>query len=143
MAIFATAALPFAARSIEVLFVLTLLFGGMTLPIYSLCIAHTNDHLAPSQMVGASGTLVLCGGIGASFGPTLAAGLMALIGPDGFFLSLGAVHAFIGFFALYRMSRREAMPLEEQGPVIPAVSGAGAWQTGTNYPPRRGRCSSA
>ena len=125
-AIFATAALPFAARSVEVLFVLTLLFGGMTLPIYSLCIAHTHDHLAPAQVVAASGTLVLVGGIGASFGPTLAAGLMALIGPDGFYLTLAAVHAGIGFFALYRMSRREAMPLEEQGPAIPAVSGAGA-----------------
>ncbi len=125
-AIFATAALPFAARSVEVLFVLTLLFGGMTLPIYSLCIAHTHDHLAPAQVVAASGTLVLLGGIGASFGPTLAAGVMALIGPDGFYLTLAAVHAFIGFFALYRMSRREAMPLEEQGPAIPAVSGAGA-----------------
>ncbi len=125
-AIFAIAVLPLAALSIELLFVLTLLFGGMSLPIYSLCIAHTHDHLAPAQMVAASGTLVMVGGIGASFGPTLAAGAMALIGPDGFYLTLGAVHAALGFFALYRMSRREATPLDEQGPAIPAVSGAGA-----------------
>jgi MFS family permease len=123
-AIFALATLSVGMLSIEALFVLTFLFGGMTLPIYSLCIAHTNDHLEPAQMVAASGTLVLVGGIGASFGPSLGAVLMSLVGPEGFFLSLGAVHSGIGFFALYRMSKRAATPLDEQGPAVPVVSGA-------------------
>lgn len=89
-------------------------FGGLSFPIYSLCIAHTNDHLQPEQMVAASGTLILVAGIGASIGPTLAAVLMSLLGPPGFFWCLFAVHAAIGVFALYRMTRRAAVPLDEQ-----------------------------
>ncbi len=123
-AIFALAAIPLALIAEALMFATLFLFGGMTLPLYSLCIAHTNDHLEPKQMVAASGTLVLLGGIGASFGPTLAAGLMALIGADGFLFALGGVHAALGGFAIYRMSRRAATPLEEQHATVPVVSGA-------------------
>lgn len=123
-AIFALAAVPTAATSHNILLVLTFLFGGMTLPMYSLCIAHTNDHLEPGQMVAASGTLVLVGGIGACFGPSLVASLMSMAGPDAFFVSLAAIHTAVGLFGLYRMSRRAATPLDEQGPAVPVVSGA-------------------
>ena len=98
----------------------------MTLPIYSLCIAHTNDHLDPAQMVPASGTLVLVGGIGACFGPSLAASIMGLVGPAGFFVFLGLIHAAIGVFTVYRMSQHAGMPVAEQGPTIPVGTGAGA-----------------
>jgi len=123
-AIFAIAAVPIAATSQTMLLVLTFLFGGMTLPMYSLCIAHTNDHLEPGQMVAASGTLVLVGGIGACFGPSLVAGLMSMAGPDAFFVALALVHAAIGLFGLYRMSQRAATPLDEQSPNVPFMSGA-------------------
>jgi MFS family permease len=93
-------------------------FGGMNMPMYSLALAHTNDHLEPSQMVAASGSLVLVGGIGAAFGPITLAGLMTAMGPVGFFWGLGLIHAAIGFFALYRMSRRASMPLDEQGSFV-------------------------
>jgi MFS family permease len=92
--------------------------GGMNMPMYSLALAHTNDHLEPSQMVAASGSLVLVGGIGAAFGPITLAGLMTATGPVGFFWGLGLIHAAIGFFALYRMSRRASMPLDEQGSFV-------------------------
>ncbi len=123
-AIFALAAVPISAISQNALLVLTFLFGGMTLPMYSLSIAHTNDHLAPDQMVAASGTLVLVGGIGACFGPSLVAGLMSMTGPDAFFVALAGIHAAIGLFGVYRMSRRAATPLDEQGPTVPVMSGA-------------------
>jgi MFS family permease len=100
------------------LYVLVALFGGMTLPMYSLTIAHANDHLEPDQMVAASGGLVLAGGIGASFGPVTAASVMSVMGPAGFFWTLGAIHAIIGVFALYRMRRRLALPLEDQGAFV-------------------------
>ncbi len=100
------------------LYVLVALFGGMTLPMYSLSIAHANDYLEPDQMVAASGGLVLAGGIGASFGPVTVASIMSVMGPAGFFWTLGAIHAIIGVFALYRMRRRLALPLEEQGAFV-------------------------
>ena len=113
--------------SSQVLFLgCALLYGGMTLPLYSLCIAHANDYLEPSQIVAASGTLVLCGGVGAIFGPPLAANAMTQFGPSGFFFTLLAIHMVIGTFALYRMVRRESKPLDEQGPTLPMASGATA-----------------
>ena len=101
-------------HSTPILLVSVFLFGGLSFPVYSLCIAHSNDHLQPDQMVAASGTLVLVAGIGASVGPALAAALMSLAGPAGFFWCLAAVHAAIGVFALYRMTQRSALPADEQ-----------------------------
>jgi MFS family permease len=110
---------PFAESvPVWVLYALVGLFGGLNMPMYSLTMAHTNDYLEPSQMVAASGSLVLVGGIGASFGPIALAGLMTALGPAGFFWGLGLIHAAIGFFALYRMSQRAPMPLDEQGTFV-------------------------
>jgi MFS family permease len=102
------------------------LVGGMSFPMYSLCIAHTNDYLTPKQMVSASGTLMMVGGVGAIFGPIAVSLLMGEMGSDGFFACIGTVHAAIGVFALYRMLRRAALPLEEQGTSVPLASGVSA-----------------
>jgi hypothetical protein len=50
--------------------------------------------------------------------------MMALAGPKGFFLTVGAIHAAVGLFAVYRMSRRAPVPLDEQNPMVPVPSGA-------------------
>jgi MFS family permease len=100
------------------LFITALLVGGLSLPMYSLAIAHTNDYLEPGQMVAAGGTLVLAGGLGACLGPLTASFAMQILGPNGFFWCLAAAHAAIGVFALYRMSQRAAKPLDEQMPSL-------------------------
>ena len=92
----------------------TALLGGMSLPLYSLCGAHTNDHLTPRQIVAASATLVLIGGLGLTMGPMLAAVLMRLTGPAGLFWLLAVVHGCIGGYGLYRMVRRDPVPLDAQ-----------------------------
>jgi len=96
-------------------FALFFAYGGMAFPMYSVCIAYVNDYLEPEQMVEASGTLVLVGGIGASVGPLAISLAMQGLGPGGFFACLAVVHVAIGLFALYRMTIREAVPVEEQG----------------------------
>ncbi len=125
-AIFALLAAILGGISLALLLTFAFLLGCMTLPMYSLCIAHTNDYLAPGQMVQAGATLVMVGGIGACIGPPVVATLMGAIGPEVFFVFLAGVHAAIGLFAVYRMSQRASKPLEEQGPTIPTGSGAGA-----------------
>jgi MFS family permease len=100
------------------LMVLFFLFGGLSLPLYSLCVAHINDFLAPAQMVGASSALLLANGLGAAFGPSLAAFTMSGVGAAGFPLFLAAAHLAVGGFALWRMTRRAAPPLEAQGRAI-------------------------
>ena len=91
------------------------LFGGLSLPIYALAIAHTNDYLDREQMVAASGGLVLASGVGSVLGPVTAAAMMSLIGPSGLFWTLAIVHIAVGVFALWRMAVRRARPLAEQG----------------------------
>ena len=110
----AVAALPIGATSTVGLLVLVTVFGRLSLPMYSLCIAHTNDHLEPTQMVSASASLVFIGGVGACAGPFSASVLMSMMGPQGLFLILAGAHGAIGVFALYRMLRRAPVPLEEQ-----------------------------
>jgi len=111
------------------------ILGGMSLPLYSLCLAHTNDYLDTAQVVGASSALVLVTGIGSIFGPLTAAAAMSALGPAGFLWAIAAVHAGIGVFALYRMTRRPAVRIEDKVPhldVAPRVTSvAAAWASQT------------
>jgi len=109
-----------------VLFAVMFVFGGMNMPLYSLCVAHTNDYLKPEQMVAASGALYIYVGIGASFGPMLAALLMDFTNSQAYYVFLAVVHAIIGVFAIYRMTRRESVPVEEQLPVVPTLGSTGS-----------------
>ncbi len=121
-ALVALAATAIAGRSLLGLLLLIGLFGGLSFPMYSLSLAHTNDRLEPSQMVGASSGLVLLTGAGATLGPVSAAVAMTSLGNTGFFWFLAAVHAALGGFALFRMSRRAAGPLEHRAPHVTVAS---------------------
>jgi len=111
---FALLAIPASRFSNTALLMVIFLLGGTSMPLYSLTLAHTNDFLKPHQMVAASSSLVMVQGIGLSFGPLIAAGLMDLIGPSGMLVGVAGGHAAIGLFALYRMTQRAARPLDEQ-----------------------------
>ena len=100
------------------LLVITFFFGGLTIPLYPLAIAHTNDFLSKQEMVAASGGLLLVGGIGLTVGPILGGIVMDIIGAHGFWIYLFLIHCSIGLFALYRMSIRDSVPLEEQGSAV-------------------------
>ena len=82
--------------------------------LYSLLIAYTNDHLRRTQMVAASSALILTFGLGAAFGPPTAGILMDSVGPQGYLWLLAVFQAGIFGFALYRMTRRESLPVEAQ-----------------------------
>ncbi|MCB9960359.1 MAG: MFS transporter [Rhodospirillaceae bacterium] len=93
-------------------------FGGLSVPIYALCSAHLNDYLDPRHMVSASATMQLIYGAGSVIGPSLAAAAMGAFGASMFYWLIAAVNAGIGGFALYRMTRRPAKPLDEQGSYV-------------------------
>lgn len=95
-----------------------MLFGGFSMPLYSLCIAYINDYLEPDEMVAASSGLILANGVGAVVGPIAISSLMAIYGASAFFFFLAAVHIFISVFTLYRMSNKVAVPLEDQGDFV-------------------------
>jgi MFS family permease len=88
--------------------------GGFSFPLYALLNAHTNDWIDPEQMVGAGSRLVLASGLGAIAGPFLASTAMSVIGPAGFFWFLTVVHGGVALYAAWRLTRRAAVPLDEQ-----------------------------
>ena len=99
----------------------------MSLPMYSLTIAHTNDFLQQNEIIGASSTIAVLVGIGAICGPIIASLFMNVIGPDGFFVYLFIVHGLLGLFGLYRMAKRaKPYDLESQYTPLPRnISAAG------------------
>ena len=103
------------------LFIAIGIFGGLAFPLYSVCIAYTNDHLNPKQMIAASGALVLVSGLGAITGPLLFAFIMDSYGDQALFWSLAAVHAITGVFAIYRMVKSKPVPMDKQGPSTPTA----------------------
>ena len=92
--------------SIIIFFIIVALFGGMSLPMYSLAIAHINDFLRPNEIVSASATFGILVGLGAIMGPIFASVFMKIAGPDGFFVYLFVVHLCLGLFGIYRMGKR-------------------------------------
>lgn len=99
---------------------LVALTGGLSLSVHSLSLAYTNDYLEADEMVGASSGLVLLLGAGSVAGPVLVGGALGLFGPPGFFLWLTLCHLALAVFALWRMTRRDATPVSEQAPYVPA-----------------------
>lgn len=112
----------FASGEGIVLYTVAAVSGGLAMPLYSLCSVHTNNYLTPTQMVAASGTLVLVSGIGATVGSPLTAFAMDYFGSDAFFGSLGSMLAIVGLFAMWRFFQRPEVVAEEQGDFVVMVS---------------------
>lgn len=109
--------------------------GGVTTPLYALFLAYTNDYLAAEDMPAASGGLVFTFGVGAIAGPLVTGWAMQWLDPFAYWLVLGATFGAIALYALYRMTQRPVIPVEETESylgVLPtaspvAVEAAGAW----------------
>ena len=85
--------------------ILIFLFGGFSLPLYSISLAYTNDHLSQDQMVAASSTMILIYGLGALLGPMFVSIAMSTFGTWGFFLIQIVAHTAVGLFALVYLVR--------------------------------------
>ena len=97
----------------EMLFVAAFLAGGVTTPLYSLFLAYANDDLPADDMPAASGGLVFIFGLGAIAGPLLSGWAMQSLGPHGFWLVLTLTFSGIALYALYRMTQRPAIQVED------------------------------
>lgn len=96
-------------------------YGGIGVSLYSLAVAHANDYIDPADLVPASAGLLLAFGIGAVIGPIASTTAMDTLGHWGFYGFGALVSALVGCFALWRMTQRRAVPMDEQGPWV-AVS---------------------
>ena len=96
------------------------LFSGFALTLYSLSVSHVNDKLEPAQMVAASSALLRLNGGAAAVGPVLAGSLMAGFGPVAYFATLGTLTGTLTIYDLWRKSRRKPVPQELKQPFINA-----------------------
>jgi MFS family permease len=110
-----TALLALASQR-STLFVSAALFGGLSFALYPLSVAHTNDHLTPSQRLGAAGALVLIYSAGAAVGPLLAGAAMRAFGPSGLFFSMCGCCGAALLFAVWRQIARGPVPADLQQP---------------------------
>jgi MFS family permease len=96
--------------------VVAAVFSGLAFTLYSLGVSHVNDHLAPAQMVAASGALLRLNGIGAALSPVLVGGLIARFGPPAYFGSLAGLTGLLSVYDLWRKMRRQSPPPERKQP---------------------------
>ncbi|MFO1104825.1 MAG: MFS transporter [Amaricoccus sp.] len=106
------------------LLVVAFLIGGVANPLYALLIAYTNDFLEHADMAAASGGLLFINGLGAVSGPFVIGWLMTRFGADGYFLFLAVLFAAVAAYALWRMTRRAAPPIDRTSPYAPVLSQA-------------------
>ncbi len=97
---------------------LTGLFSGFALTLYSLAVSHVNDKLEPTQMVAASSALLRLNGGAAAVGPVLAGSLIAAFGPTAYFATLATLTGTLTIYDLWRKSRRKPVPSAQKGPFI-------------------------
>lgn len=98
---------------------LALLFGGLLLTQYSLCVAHANDFVADGDFVRLASALLLVFGSGAALGPVATAAFMESVGPSALFLSISIVSAASAVYAMWRMTRRAAPSAEDSSDFAP------------------------
>lgn len=101
-----------------VLIGLVALFGGISMPLYSLAIAHANDQLNKDQMLAAGSKLILLYGIGAIAGPTIAGGFMQQFGAIGLMLYMVCIFGLLAAYAFYRMTMSGVLSPEETGDLV-------------------------
>ena len=116
-AIVASTIVAFPAIPHPLFLILTALFSGLALTLYSLSASHVNDQLEPAQMVASSSTLLLLNGTAAAFGPMLAGSLITAFGPRAYFSILAALAGTLAIYDLWRKYRRRAVPVHK-GPFV-------------------------
>ena len=101
--------LTYAGSSKLYFFIIITVYAGITLCIFSLNLAHTNDFVPKEKFVAAGGGLQFVFGLGAMGGPLFCSIVMDILGPNGYFVYLIIFHIIIGLFGIYRMAIRQVI----------------------------------
>lgn len=111
-------------------------FGFVSFPLYALSVAHTADHVGRANFVGASSTMQLLWGLGATLGPLLSGLIQHEIGSAGLFLHMALMHLALVLFTAWRVTRRAPVPVALRPDFQPAASTATT--AGAELDPRAG-----
>jgi hypothetical protein len=78
----------------------------LSLPLYGLSVAHTNDRLPRGMFVEASATLLMVNALASVVGPILAAVVTARAGIASLFLYTASIHVAMLVFTLIRLGAK-------------------------------------
>ncbi|HEU4986385.1 MAG TPA: MFS transporter, partial [Rhizobiaceae bacterium] len=108
--------LIFLASPRSAIFVLMMAscYGALAYTLYSIAVAHANDHASPEDFVKVSGGLLLLYGFGTMAGPLLGGFFMQWLKPESLFLATALPHLGIACYAALRISRRAPVPIDER-----------------------------
>ncbi len=93
---------------------MTAAYGLLAYTLYSIAVAHANDHASPEDFVKVSGGLLLLYGFGTMIGPMIAAPLMERMRPESLFLATALPHFLLAAYTVLRISRRPPVPIEDR-----------------------------
>ncbi|MCT7376542.1 MFS transporter [Chelativorans salis] len=103
-----------APRAGGVVIAMTAFYGLLAYTLYSIVVAHANDHAPAAGFAKVSSGLLLLYGIGTMGGPVIAGVIMQWLRPESLFLVTAAAHLAIALYAALRISRRAPVPFEER-----------------------------
>lgn len=112
--IFALSIFIFQPRSGAFVIICAAAYGAFAYTLYSIAVAHANDHANTEDFVKVSGGLLLLYGFGTMIGPMVGAALMGLVRPEGVFLAAALAHTSLAAYTLLRINRRAPVPIEDR-----------------------------
>ena len=112
VACLAAMVLPIMATQGEMIITIAcaVILSGALACVYPIALADAFDRLKPSEMVAASGKLILAYATGGAIGPYTSSLVMKQVGADALFGYLIVASLILVAFVMYRMSIRSAVP---------------------------------
>ena len=112
VACLAAMVLPIMATQGEMIITIAcaVILSGALACVYPIALADAFDRLKPSEMVAASGKLILAYATGGAIGPYTSSLVMKQMGADALFGYLIVASLILVAFVMYRMSIRSAVP---------------------------------
>ncbi len=95
------------------------LFGAFSISLFGLLLTQANDYAQPTEFVALNAGLLLLYGLGSIVGPLLASQSMQWFGTTALFGYTMLIHALLGAFALWRLTRRPTAAPREREKFIP------------------------
>lgn len=92
----------------------TALVSGIIACAYPISVSQVFDQLDQDQMIAAMGSLIVAFSVGGILGPYTASLIMSQSGPAALFYFLSGAQVLTAVFVIYRMTIREALPVDEQ-----------------------------
>lgn len=101
-----------APRSGPLIIAMAAAYGALAYTLYSIAVAHANDHASAEEFGKISSGLLMLYGFGTMIGPMLGAALMDWLAPESLFLATALAHSLLAGYAMLRVARRAPVPPE-------------------------------